>query len=649
MDDIDLLEQLCDDVIEGSLCQLGGSAPNPVLTTLRYFRDEVEAHVVDKRCPAKVCRPLIRYTHRQGRLHRLPRLLRRPAPRRRHQRRAQAAAQDRPEALHQVRHLPPGVQVRRRRRRHRHISRWPKGGRREPSYQDDREVHHRRQGRRAPRAGETVLSAAQRAGIDIPALCHQEGMAAWGACRLCLIEVEGWGKLQAACTTWVADGLVVHTQSERVRAKRESYLKMYLSDHNAYCEAPCSSRLPHAHRHPGLPQRGRERRHGRRGGHRAPRAALPRHPRPHLPALLRARVPPRRGRRPDRHLRPAPGGRRPCAGGAACRGGHRSPRGRHRRRPGRPLAAPGSSRRRATRSPSTTPTRSPAACCATASPSSACPRRCSTASWRRCSTPACASSTASPWATKSTLEGLLDAGFDAVFVGVGAWHTAPSRIPGSQAVLDSLDMLRKLREGKKVRLTETVAVIGDGTAALDAARTARRLGAKHVAVLARHDAAGIEAGARDHAAALEEGVDFEYSVRGQARQGRPRTGGGRGVRAPGPRRRQAARAARLALRPAGHDRDLRRSLRARPRRERRRAHALGVADAGGQLLHRPHGHAGRVRRRRRRHRRQVGHPCRRRRQAGGPGHRRLLARRRPGAGGGQAGPLRRPALPRPAP
>ncbi|HEY5168310.1 MAG TPA: NADH-quinone oxidoreductase subunit NuoF [Thermoleophilia bacterium] len=59
--DIELLEQLSDDIIEGSLCQLGGSAPNPVLTTLRYFRDEVMAHVVEKRCPAKVCRPLIKY------------------------------------------------------------------------------------------------------------------------------------------------------------------------------------------------------------------------------------------------------------------------------------------------------------------------------------------------------------------------------------------------------------------------------------------------------------------------------------------------------------------------------------------------------------------------------------------------------------
>lgn len=62
LDDLDLLERLADDVVEGSLCALGGSAPNPVLSALRYFREEIEAHVLDRRCPAKVCRPLIRYT-----------------------------------------------------------------------------------------------------------------------------------------------------------------------------------------------------------------------------------------------------------------------------------------------------------------------------------------------------------------------------------------------------------------------------------------------------------------------------------------------------------------------------------------------------------------------------------------------------------
>ncbi len=59
--DVDALEMLAEDVVEGSLCALGGSAPNPVLSTLRYFRDEVMAHAEEHRCPARVCRPLIRY------------------------------------------------------------------------------------------------------------------------------------------------------------------------------------------------------------------------------------------------------------------------------------------------------------------------------------------------------------------------------------------------------------------------------------------------------------------------------------------------------------------------------------------------------------------------------------------------------------
>jgi len=94
------------------------------------------------------------------------------------------------------------------------------------------------------RKGETVLQAARNAGIFIPALCEIEGILPWGACRLCLIEVEGWSKLQAACTTWVDNGLVVRTETPRVRAKRESYLRMYLSDHDSYCEAPCTHACP---------------------------------------------------------------------------------------------------------------------------------------------------------------------------------------------------------------------------------------------------------------------------------------------------------------------------------------------------------------------------------------------------------------------
>ncbi len=138
------------------------------------------------------------------------------------------------------------------------------------------------------KAGETVLDVARRNGIDIPALCHQEGMAAWGACRLCLVEVKGLDKLQAACTTWVREGMKVKTDTRRMRDKRESYLKMYLSDHDRYCEAPCTHACP---THIDIPAYMAALEDGDAFGaaaHRAPRPALPGYPRPRLPALLRA-------------------------------------------------------------------------------------------------------------------------------------------------------------------------------------------------------------------------------------------------------------------------------------------------------------------------------------------------------------------------
>jgi NADH-quinone oxidoreductase subunit F len=60
-EDIEFIEDLAWTISNGSLCQLGATAANPVLTTLKYFRGEYEAHIRDKRCPAGVCKALITY------------------------------------------------------------------------------------------------------------------------------------------------------------------------------------------------------------------------------------------------------------------------------------------------------------------------------------------------------------------------------------------------------------------------------------------------------------------------------------------------------------------------------------------------------------------------------------------------------------
>ena len=59
--DIELLEELCYAVKDGALCGLGQTAPNPVLTTLKYFKNEYEAHIKDKKCPAGECTALVTY------------------------------------------------------------------------------------------------------------------------------------------------------------------------------------------------------------------------------------------------------------------------------------------------------------------------------------------------------------------------------------------------------------------------------------------------------------------------------------------------------------------------------------------------------------------------------------------------------------
>ena len=61
MEDLDRMEELCYSIKSTALCGLGQTAPNPVLSTLKYFRDEYEAHVRDKVCPAGVCKKLVKY------------------------------------------------------------------------------------------------------------------------------------------------------------------------------------------------------------------------------------------------------------------------------------------------------------------------------------------------------------------------------------------------------------------------------------------------------------------------------------------------------------------------------------------------------------------------------------------------------------
>ena len=83
--------------------------------------------------------------------------------------------------------------------------------------------------------GTSVMRASALAGIDIPKLCATDSVEAFGSCRLCVVEIEGRRGTPASCTTPVAAGMVVHTQSSKVQKIRKGVMELYISDHPLDC------------------------------------------------------------------------------------------------------------------------------------------------------------------------------------------------------------------------------------------------------------------------------------------------------------------------------------------------------------------------------------------------------------------------------
>src|SRR4029079_17041134 len=84
-------------------------------------------------------------------------------------------------------------------------------------------------------AGTSVMRAASESGGKIPKLCATDNMAAFGSCRMCLVEIEGAKGTPASCTTPVAEGMVVHTQTPRLERLRRGVMELYISDHPLDC------------------------------------------------------------------------------------------------------------------------------------------------------------------------------------------------------------------------------------------------------------------------------------------------------------------------------------------------------------------------------------------------------------------------------
>ncbi|MCU0535195.1 MAG: bidirectional hydrogenase complex protein HoxU [Hydrococcus sp. Prado102] len=87
----------------------------------------------------------------------------------------------------------------------------------------------------AAEEGKTILEAAKEASIHIPTLCYLEGVSCTAACRVCLVEIEGSNKLQPACVTQVAEGMVVRTDTPKLQEYRRMDLELLFAEGNHVC------------------------------------------------------------------------------------------------------------------------------------------------------------------------------------------------------------------------------------------------------------------------------------------------------------------------------------------------------------------------------------------------------------------------------
>lgn len=93
-------------------------------------------------------------------------------------------------------------------------------------------------------AGSTILETARKNGIYIPTLCYDEAVEVYGACGLCVVEAEGVPKLLRSCSAKISEGMVINTESERVVKSRKIAMELLMSAHDGDCIAPCQLACP---------------------------------------------------------------------------------------------------------------------------------------------------------------------------------------------------------------------------------------------------------------------------------------------------------------------------------------------------------------------------------------------------------------------
>lgn len=363
--------------------------------------------------------------------------------------------------------------------------------------------------------GRTVLEAARELGITIPTLCHVEGLEPVSACFLCCVQVEGLRTLSPSCALKAADGMVVTTESDDIRAARRMALELLLSDHAGECVAPCAARCPAGLDVPGFV-------HEIASGDDA-RAIERIWETLALPGSL-GRVCPRLC---EESCRRCDYDREGLAIGALHR--YATDRNQEAPRPVAPRREPPSGKRVAIvgagpaglaaafyllqRGHACTlfdAHERPGGMLRYGIPAYRLPRQALDAEISVIERLGASFQMSRRWGRDFTLAELRR-DHDAVFLAIGAQRSSRLRCEGAERALAGVELLRRVAEGERPPLGRRAIVIGGGNTAMDCARTARRLGAE-VQVLYRRTRFDMPCLMEEVEDAETEGVTLEFLV-----------------------------------------------------------------------------------------------------------------------------------------
>ena len=362
--------------------------------------------------------------------------------------------------------------------------------------------------------GQTLLEIAENNGIAIPNLCHNGELKHYGGCSLCVVEAEGSPKLLRACATVAQDGQVIYTESERVVRTRKTSIELLMSDHDGDCRGPCVLSCPASVNAQGYIQ------------------AIARGDDKEAVRILKERLP-----------IPASIGRvcpHPCEGGCRRRmveqpisisylkyfaadrviaqGGYLPAKAAATgKRVGVIGGGPGGLTAAYYLS-----LKGHRVTIVDAMPKMGGMLRYGIPEYRlpkRVLDEEIAEIASLGVEMKNNFRIGVDATFeefksryDAVIIAIGAWESMPIGCPGEDldGVMGGIDFLQRVALGEKPDIGDKVAVVGGGNTAMDACRTAVRLGAKEVYVVYRRTEAEMPAEQLEIDEAREEGVIYKF-------------------------------------------------------------------------------------------------------------------------------------------